>query len=92
MGVFQFAAHRAAPGRTDVGFRCWRRATRRTSTTIADFRKLHLLALPLAGLFEEVLKIDAGSGKALKLGRVALDGTKLKANASKQQSDRAMAG
>ena len=51
--------------------------------TIADFRKLHLATL--AGLFEEVLKIALEAG-ALKLGRVALDGTKLKANASKHKA------
>jgi len=46
--------------------------------TIADFRKLHLATL--AGLFEEVLKIALEAG-ALKLGRVALNGTKVQANA-----------
>src|SRR5271169_116770 len=51
--------------------------------TIADFRKFHLARL--AGLFEEVLKIALEAG-ALKLGRVALDGTKMKANASKHKA------
>src|SRR5207244_4076893 len=39
----------------------------------------------LAGLFEEVLKIALEAG-ALKLGRVALDGTKVQANASKHKA------
>src|SRR5260370_76649 len=51
--------------------------------TIADFRKLHLSTL--AGLFEEVLRIALEAG-ALKLGQVALDGTKVKANASKHKA------
>src|ERR1700719_393861 len=58
-------------------------ANARTFRTLADVRKLHLATL--AGLFEEVLKIALEAG-ALKLGRVALDGTKLKANASKHKA------
>src|ERR1700722_9692837 len=63
----------------DVGFRVLAAANAPNFRTLADFRKLHLGTL--AGLFEEVLKIALEAG-ALKLGRVALDGTKLKANAS----------
>src|ERR1700693_2957783 len=66
----------------DVGFRVLAASNAPNFRTIADFRKLHLSTL--AGLFEEVLKIALEAG-ALKLGRVALDGTKLKANARKQQ-------
>ena len=51
--------------------------------TISDFRKIHLEALE--GLFEQVLKIALEAG-AMKLGRVALDGTKMKANASKHKA------
>jgi len=51
--------------------------------TISDFRKIHLKTLQ--GFFEEVLKIALEAG-AMKLGRVALDGTKIKANASKHKA------
>jgi transposase len=51
--------------------------------TISDFRKIHLKTQ--SGFFEEVLKIVLGAG-AMKLGRVALDGTKIKANASKHKA------
>src|ERR1700741_307736 len=67
----------------DVGFRVLAADTAPNFRTIADFRKLHLATL--AGLFEEVLRIALEAG-ALKLGRVALDGTKLKANASKHKA------
>lgn len=51
--------------------------------TISDFRKIHLKTL--AGLFEQVLQIALQAG-AMKVGRVALDGTKVKANASKHKA------
>ena len=51
--------------------------------TISDFRKIHLKTL--AGLFEQVLKIALEAG-AMKVGRVAVDGTKVKANASKHKA------
>ncbi len=51
--------------------------------TISDFRKRHEVAL--SGLFEQVLKVCRQSG-LVKLGRVALDGTKIKANASKHKA------
>ncbi|MCI4679031.1 IS1182 family transposase [Rhodoblastus acidophilus] len=51
--------------------------------TIADFRKRHLAAL--ANLFLQVLKLAEKAGLA-KLGHVALDGTKIKANASKHKA------
>ena len=51
--------------------------------TIADFRKIHLVALQ--GLFEQVLELALESG-SVKLGRVSLDGTKIKANASKHKA------
>src|SRR3982074_698193 len=51
--------------------------------TISDFRKLHLKALE--ELFQQVLRLVLEVG-ALKLGRVALDGSKVKANASKHKA------
>ena len=51
--------------------------------TISDFRKRHLQAL--AGLFVQVLRL-AGAAGLVKLGHVALDGTKIKANASKHKA------
>src|SRR6202165_3356855 len=67
----------------DVGFRVLAAGNSPNFRTFADFRKLHLATL--AGLFEEVLKLALEAG-ALTLGRVALDGTKLKANASKHKA------
>ena len=51
--------------------------------TIASFRKRHLKAL--AGLFVQVLRLCQKAG-LVKLGHVALDGTKVKANASKHKA------
>jgi transposase len=51
--------------------------------TISDFRKRHLKAL--AGLFVQVLKLAEKAG-LVKLGQVALDGTKIRANASKHKA------
>jgi transposase len=51
--------------------------------TISDFRKIHLAALE--ELFEQVLELALESG-SVKLGRVSLDGTKVKANASKHKA------
>ena len=51
--------------------------------TISDFRKDHLGAL--SGLFLQVLMLCQRSG-LVKLGHVALDGTKVRANASKHQA------
>jgi transposase len=51
--------------------------------TISDFRKRHLKAL--AGLFVQVLKVAEKAG-LVKLGHVALDGTKIRANASKHKA------
>ena len=51
--------------------------------TICDFRQRHLKAL--AGLFVQVLKLAEKAG-LVKLGHVALDGTKIKANASKHKA------
>ena len=51
--------------------------------TISTFRKRHLKAL--AGLFVQVLKLCEKAG-LVKLGHVGLDGTKIKANASKHKA------
>jgi transposase len=51
--------------------------------TISDFRKRHLAAL--SGLFVQVLLLCRKAGLA-KLGHVAIDGTKIKANASKHKA------
>ena len=51
--------------------------------TISNFRKRHLKAL--AALFVQVLKLCEKAG-LVKLGHVALDGSKIKANASKHKA------
>lgn len=51
--------------------------------TISDFRKRHLKAL--SNLFQQVLQICREAG-LIKLGHVALDGTKIKANASRHKA------
>lgn len=51
--------------------------------TIAEFRRRHLAAL--SELFVQVLKLCQSAG-LVKLGHVAVDGTKLKANASRHKA------
>jgi len=51
--------------------------------TVSDFRKRHLEALQ--GLFVQVLQLCQHAG-LVKLGHVSLDGTKMKANASKHKA------
>jgi transposase len=51
--------------------------------TVSEFRKRHLKAL--GDLFVQVLKLAEKAG-LVKLGHVALDGTKIKANASKHKA------
>ncbi len=51
--------------------------------TISEFRKEHLTAL--SGLFVQVLALCQRAG-LVKLGHVALDGTKVKANASRHKA------
>lgn len=51
--------------------------------TIADFRRRHLKEL--SGLFLQVLQLCQKAG-LVKLGHVSLDGTKVKANASKHKA------
>jgi transposase len=52
-------------------------------TRISEFRRVHLEAL--ADLFFQVLAL-AKKARLIKLGNVALDGTKMKANASKHKA------
>ena len=67
----------------DVGFRVLAAGNQPDFRTIADFRKTHLTAL--TGFFEQVLRLARELG-APRLGRVALDGSKVKANASKHKA------
>jgi transposase len=67
----------------DVAFRVLAAGNQPDFRTISDFRKLHLKALE--ELFKQVLRLALEVG-ALKLGRVALDGSKVKANASKHKA------
>ena len=67
----------------DVAFRVLAANNTPDFRTISDFRKDHLRAL--AGLFLQVLKLCQKAG-LVKLGHVALDGTKIKANASRHKA------
>src|SRR5271169_1311250 len=69
----------------DVAFRVLAAGNQTDFRTIADFRKLHLAALE--ELLRQVLRITLEAGTR-KLGRVALDGSKGKANASKHKAMR----
>jgi len=67
----------------DVAFRYLAADQHPDHTTLADFRKEHLAEL--AQLFVQVLRLCQRAG-LVKLGHVALDGTKVKANASKHKA------
>jgi transposase len=67
----------------DVAFRVLAAGNEPDFRTIADFRKRHLAALK--GFFEQVLRLARELG-APRVGRVALDGSKVKANASKHKA------
>ena len=67
----------------DIAFRVLAANNTPDFRTISDFRKDHLKAL--AGLFLQALKLCRQAG-LVKLGHVALDGTKIKANASKHKA------
>lgn len=67
----------------DVAFRFLSADQHPDHDSIAEFRKRHLAAL--SGLFLQVLKLCQKAG-LVKLGHVALDGTKVKANASKHKA------
>src|SRR3990167_2705613 len=67
----------------DVAFRVLAGNTHPDHSRISEFRRIHLPALSL--LFVQVLKLCQKMGM-VKLGHVALDGTKMKANASKHKA------
>lgn len=67
----------------DIGFRVLAANNTPDFRTISDFRKDHLKAL--GELFLQVLKLCERAGM-VKLGHVALDGSKVKANASKHKA------
>ena len=67
----------------DIAFRVLAANNTPDFRTISDFRKDNLEAL--SGLFRQVLALCQQAG-LVKLGHVALDGTKVKANASKHKS------
>ncbi len=67
----------------DVGYRVVAANQHPDFRTISDFRRIHLEALQ--GLFVQVLHLAREAG-LVKLGHVALDGTKVKANASKHKA------
>src|SRR5664279_871984 len=67
----------------DVAFRYLSGDQHPDHATIAEFSKRHLDAL--SGLFTQALLLCAEAG-LVKLGHVAIDGTKIKANASKHKA------
>jgi len=67
----------------DIAFRVLAASNAPDFRTIADFRKTHLPALK--GFFEQVLGVARDLG-TLRVGRVAIDGSKVKANASKHKA------
>lgn len=68
---------------SDIAFRVLAAGHHPDHDTIAAFRKRHLK--PLASLFVQVLALCRQAG-LVKLGCVALDGTKVRANASKHKA------
>ncbi len=68
---------------SDVNFMFLAGLARPDHKTIAEFRRRHLAAF--RALFLDVLHLCQKAG-LVKLGRIALDGTKLKANASKHKA------
>lgn len=67
----------------DVAFRVLSGNQQPDHASIAEFRKRHLAAL--AQLFVQVLQLCERAG-LIKLGHVAIDGSKIKANASKYRT------
>ncbi len=67
----------------DVAYRVLAAGNQPDFRTISDFRKRHLKALQ--GLFIQILRMCQKAG-LVKLGHVSLDGTKIKANASKHKA------
>lgn len=67
----------------NIAFRFLSRDNYPDFRTLSEFRRIHLQAL--SGLFMQVLRLAQETG-ILKLGKVALDGTKIKASASKHKA------
>ena len=67
----------------EVGYRVLCAEQHPDHDSIAEFRKRHLKVL--GGMFVQVLRLCQKAG-LVKLGHVALDGTKIKANASKHKA------
>ena len=67
----------------DVAFRVLSAGEHPHFTTINDFRARHRTAF--ANFFQQVLEVCMSAG-LVKLGHVAIDGTKMKANASKHKA------
>jgi hypothetical protein len=82
LGHLLFAAHRQSLPRTGR-FHEHRGARSPDFRTISDFRKRHLEEL--GDLFKQILQLCEKAG-LVKLGHVALDGTKIKANASNHKA------
>lgn len=79
-----YSSRRIASELTDsVAFRFLAAGNEPDFRTISDFRKRHGVAL--RNLFDQVLRVCREAG-LVKLGRVAIDGTKVKANASKHKA------
>lgn len=68
---------------TDLGFRFLSGGARPDHDTICDFRVRHLTAF--AHLFKETVRIARAAG-AIRLGHLAIDGSKFQANASKHKA------
>jgi transposase len=73
----------AAKLKDSVAFRVLAAGNEPDFRTINDFRKRHGIALKR--MFDQVLQVCREAG-LVKLGRVAIDGTKIKANASKHKA------
>src|ERR1700693_5714289 len=69
--------------REDIPFKVLAAGNEPDFRTISEFRKIHIAVLQ--SLFEQGLEMALESG-AIQLGRVSLDGTKVKANASKHKA------
>jgi transposase len=79
-----YSSRRIARQLTDsVAFRFLAAGNAPDFRTVSEFRKRHGAAL--AGLFQQVLRLCRRAG-LVKLGQVAVDGTKIKANASKHKA------
>jgi len=69
--------------REDIAFRVLAAENQPDFRTIADFRQRHLATLN--GLFVQVLRLAREAG-AVRIGRVAVDGSKVRAHASKHKA------